>query len=665
MAVNFVARKCACGGKLEFLPAEKVWRCKYCGTEIEREATFDSVHVDGIEGIESIVRKTLLDIANHKMDSASRNLEDCERKNHKHIGTLLAQISFYLAKLSGTGSAEEKKASLDKVKMYGGRLESQSEISVEEINLYESFGEGSADIFANLIVVFDTLGDEGRMEYIASKLRPEEVFSSHANKTLLKIAVKQNQDKMVESIVNNSGHIDKKSALKEILDHYSDSEKKREMIGKLFDEKTASELSKKYFEAYFQNTSDSLETKCKVVHLLNKTEIHCNADGIIKAMGGQLENYDKAKLAFDTIYEVKLSDQETEALLVFSLMINKKYDIQAAFFDSLIEKSVFVALSARAVISFLDSSPFGAEEKAAMLKKMLSFEIEQKSLDAIYNYYLNNNSDEWETREAVLGAILTENAPISANSVRNYVVKTQTDGERKLEVIQKIIQTGINITYLGNLLSDYLLQTTDPAEQKSKIFDYLLSLGLKADSGILSKYAASAEDNEQKIEKIKKLIQNGTMVKADTLDNYILSLKNPDSFSGEIFNLLTQSSFTVSFPAYVKYLLSIHDLDKLRHHEKMLAGLDCDLTEKKTVVNHCGNQLTCNIAQAYVLNSLEDYHDSSGVLKQITAEKVKLNTEVTVGSKLVKFKKYIGEHKQELEAMTMKLCEEQRLFSLF
>ena len=103
MAVNFVARKCACGGKLEFLPAEKVWRCKYCGTEIEREATFDSVHVDGIEGIESIVRKTLLDIANHKMDSASRNLEDCERKNHKHIGTLLAQISFYLAKLSGTG----------------------------------------------------------------------------------------------------------------------------------------------------------------------------------------------------------------------------------------------------------------------------------------------------------------------------------------------------------------------------------------------------------------------------------------------------------------------------------------------------------------------------------------------------------------------------------
>lgn len=54
MAVNFIARKCACGGKLEFDPQKKIWICKYCGTVVEREATFDKVQVDGIEGISAL-----------------------------------------------------------------------------------------------------------------------------------------------------------------------------------------------------------------------------------------------------------------------------------------------------------------------------------------------------------------------------------------------------------------------------------------------------------------------------------------------------------------------------------------------------------------------------------------------------------------------------------
>ena len=107
MAVNFIARKCACGGKLEFDPQKKIWICKYCGTVVEREATFDKVQVDGIEGISDVVRQTLMDVANNKMDSASRNLEDCERKNHKHVGTLLAHISYNLSMISCAKSQDE------------------------------------------------------------------------------------------------------------------------------------------------------------------------------------------------------------------------------------------------------------------------------------------------------------------------------------------------------------------------------------------------------------------------------------------------------------------------------------------------------------------------------------------------------------------------------
>ena len=224
MAVNFIARKCACGGKLEFDPAKKIWICKYCGTVVEREATFDKVQVDGIEGINDVVRQTLMDVANNKMESAGRNLEDCERKNHKHVGTLIANISYNLAMISMARSQEEARGYLDKVKLYAKRLnEEYPFIAEDEINMYEAFGEGVADIYANLLVVFDTLNDGGRVEYISSRLKPAEIFSEHANGSLLKISLKRENYDVAEAVLRNTNHIDRKSGLQELMLHYPDN----------------------------------------------------------------------------------------------------------------------------------------------------------------------------------------------------------------------------------------------------------------------------------------------------------------------------------------------------------------------------------------------------------------------------------------------------------
>ena len=63
-----------------------------------------------------MVRQTLMDIANKRMESAKRNLEDCERKDHNHIGTLLANLSFQIMSISTAKSQEEARGALDKVK---------------------------------------------------------------------------------------------------------------------------------------------------------------------------------------------------------------------------------------------------------------------------------------------------------------------------------------------------------------------------------------------------------------------------------------------------------------------------------------------------------------------------------------------------------------------
>ena len=667
MAVNFIARKCACGGKLEFDPAKKIWICKYCGTVVEREATFDKVQVDGIEGINDVVRQTLMDVANNKMESAGRNLEDCERKNHKHVGTLIANISYNLAMISMARSQEEARGYLDKVKLYAKRLnEEYPSIAEDEINMYEAFGEGVADIYANLLVVFDTLNDGGRVEYISSRLKPAEIFSEHANGTLLKISLKRENYDVAETVLRNTNHIDRKSGLQELMLHYPDNGRKQELLGLVFRPQTAGNIPRNFFEQYFTESGDSIRTKAYILRTLAGADIKCNAEAVARALHGQMEGYDTAKEAFSALYEAKVSDQETEAILVFCLMENQSHEVIKAFFDALLEKGVFVQLNSRAVISYLDGWPGTVNEKLEVLERMFRFEVDGKSKDAVYNYYLNNNRDPYPDRIKVIDFLLTDDCPIFNTTTRNYILRTSVDGEGKPAIVEKIFETGINKTYLGDLLSEYLLSSADPEEVKAPVSDCLIGMGFKVDSNVLTQYVTSNIDAvDARIEKARRLIANGTSVKADCLENYILSVKEPEDFSERMFNLLAGYSFAVGFAAYARFLLFCKDIDKVRHHAKLAGSLSGDLNGTQTTVKHGMDSVVCNLLQAYVLTSGDSYDVAKAIVEELLGAKIKLNTEVTVNGNAMKFKKYVGERKALLSPLTLQLCEENRMFSLF
>lgn len=667
MAINFVARKCACGGKLDFDSTKKIWICKYCGTVVEREATFDKVQVDGIEGITDVVRQTLMDVANNKMDSAARNLEDCERKNHKHVGTLIANISYSLSMISCAKSQDEARGYLDKVKVYAGRLHSEfPQIAEDEINMYEAFGDGVADVYANLLAVFDTLNDASRVEYISSKLRPSEIFSEYANKNLLKIALKRNNYNIARTVIKNIGHIDKKFSLQEILFNYPDDGEKIELITSLFTNETAKALTKNAFEKYFSDSSDSIPTKTSTIRMLANTELRCNAEAIVQSIHEQMTDYELAKMVYSSLYEAKLTDQETEALFVFNLMVNKKDFVLKAFLDALSEKNIFVQLSSRAVISFLDSTPLEASNKAEIVKKMFEFEIDGKSKDAIYNYYLNNNNDPVETRIIISDTMLEDGCPISNATARNYIIKTSIDSENKLDIIRKIFETGINKTYLGDLLSDYMMSAQDGKEIKDKISDYLIEIGYRMDSSVFTQYVILKNDAlELKIPKMKKLLQNGTQIKSDCIDSYLLAINSPEDFSEEVFNIICTGSYSVSTSALAKFLLECRDIDKARHFSKLFNSVSTDINASYIKFLHLGNQISGNVLQAYVLLSNDNYDITNQIASEMIAAKIKLNSEINKNGDSTKFKKYVGENKSSLSPLALQLCEENKMFSLF
>ena len=69
--------------------------------------------------------------------------------------------------------------------------------------------------------------------------------------------------------------------------------------------------------------------------------------------------------------------------------------------------------------------------------------------------------------------------------------------------------------------------------------------------------------------------------------------------------------------------------------------------------------------QAYVLLAPDSSTTMYAIVEAMKSARTKLNPEMTVNGMPVKFKKYIVEHKASLSDNTLKVCEENKVFSLF
>ena len=104
MGVSFVARKCTqCAGRLQYIKEKKLWKCLYCGAEIERQEQYD-----GLFTIKNVVRQCLLDTAFRRLDSAAKNLVECEKIDSRYVGTLIAKITHEMISIITPGACSER-----------------------------------------------------------------------------------------------------------------------------------------------------------------------------------------------------------------------------------------------------------------------------------------------------------------------------------------------------------------------------------------------------------------------------------------------------------------------------------------------------------------------------------------------------------------------------
>ena len=229
MGVSFVARKCTqCAGRLQYVKEKKLWKCLYCGAEIERQEQYD-----GLFTIKNVVRQSLLDTAFRRLDSAAKNLVECEKIDSRYVGTLIAKIAHEMISVITPGACSERDVRnlFAQLKKNYELLQGISKtVTDEEEALYEFLEE--PDIFATLVLVYDSLNDSVRRDYVLQMLDAKQIYSKDANGNLLTYALKNSKHDLADDVLRNTNNINVSMALSEVLQKYPDGDKKGDDVYK-------------------------------------------------------------------------------------------------------------------------------------------------------------------------------------------------------------------------------------------------------------------------------------------------------------------------------------------------------------------------------------------------------------------------------------------------
>jgi len=658
---NYNKRCTSCGGnRWDYIRELKMWRCRYCDAQVERQEQYD-----GLYSIKNVVRQVILDAAYRRMDQADRNLSECQKINARYPGTLIAGICYrMIAAVSGMIPAgQDPRALLDQLKRdYRQLTEETRDMSDDETALYEFLD--SDDAWAVLATIFDTLGDQQRRDYLLTLFDPAQVFSAETNKSLLRFALKNGRLDLAEQVLAHPDHVDLADALSTTLSACPDGEAKPRMVVSLL-QKGALKVGEEALLENYLAGADSAQTKAAIASAA------CQAGHVIRLVllmehvfpcAGE-EDFQQLLSA---LFQRRLYDGEIEQLLNFAATLGDA-GRSMAILDAIADSGQYVSLNARQAQEFIFAVTASVEQRVSMLDKLRAFGSSDRMWEIVTGAYLCQAEDSQEDRTLMLDALCRELQSIPAKDFEQYVLSSTIDGEHKPQRIKKILSlSGMNTGFFRDLAGKYLMNNRDEPGNKGDVLHQLQECGLSVEGSVLIDYICKASGSaHEKAECVQQAIRSGTILRADALSLYLENC--PLDFSPELFALLHKEGSSISAKALENYVLLCRDdpavkvqnaLTLARHTGIGLGSTSCSIL-------HMGHRISCTLAQAYILKAEDDLAVASRMVRCMTENGAKLSTPMQVDGAQKKISKYVQENREQLSGVSSQLCQEHRLFSWF
>lgn len=649
MAIKYTSQRCdSCGStKFDYIEKLNMWECVYCGNRIERHEEVDSMFT-----IKNVVRQVLVDVSYQRFNEAKNNLVECEKIDSRYVGTTIARLCFLLnAAMYNAQNQQEQRNMFAQIKKYYTLLCSEGErISEEEIVLYEFLD--SSEAIGTLILVYDTLGDQNRLEAIYPIFKPEEVYSLNLNANLLRFMLNHQKYDIADKIVANYDNIEKKTALLLLLEQYPDGNQKVVNCSLLLEQNILTHDDRSVIEDYLNSSSDCLETKygiaCAALVTVAAPTVKCVMSSIIT----KTEDKESAKKIFDIMMSKKLLDAEIYTIIEYAL--NKcSQDVTLYIIEHLRETEQFVVFSQQHFILLLENKAINDEYKKKIIDVAVNFNVNDKTKEQFVSYYLLTISETTEKRKSFLTYLFTLISSLSTVSAEKYILTCKLDGDKKPEIVKMIFAMNVNKAFFRETLDKYIASSVDDSLVSEKIIDILTQEGLKVSESSLLKLLLNMSFSEEKRIELLRKIKNSGVRYLGILDKY-LSAISPQAFSKLIFQELLDISDTISADSFVKYLLNIRDSDASKpiNAKKLVDRCKMPVLSQIYRITHLNATVECNVIQAYLLVSPDNSAVTCSVAENIGVKSMKLNTEITVDGSRKKFKKYLSSAKSMLSPTT-------------
>lgn len=605
------------------------------------------------------------------MDTATKNLVECQKISSDYVGTLIAEICLKVFTLITPGACQQSeiKGIFGQVKRLYMKLESVADggISTEEEALYEAFDE-NGDAFGVLVLVYDTLQAQAHLQFVLDLFDVSYVYSKSLNANLLNYALKNEKPEIADKIFANSDNINCHDAFFVCLNSYEDSNQKRQRLIPIMEKAEFRQDDYKKIDTYLTNTMDGIETKimiyeksvsygiappmqCVVEHILNEPNIS----------DMQISDVYKAFCA------TKPKDAELYDLIT-DIYIKHKGENACKEMQELVNNDIFIKMSDKLVRGMVVRKDLTVDERIKLLEHAEQCKLSPKDNDAIITEILLRVDESFENRIALVKTLIEYIDTISTNSLTEYIVNSTVDGDKKPEMLEELFKLNLNMSFFRDVLNNYIKYSKDSSETKNAVTQLLSNSGIGVDSNMLLDIACEANETNymEKADFIQKSINNGTRVNADSLSLY-LERVSVEKYRSELISLLTTPISRITDKALANYVLFSEDPMEIKLQNAIVFAEKNGKTfgESECEVKHLNSTIRCNLFQGYVLAADDSSVTVQSIVGAMKQAKAKLNAPILVNGKSQKFKKYITDNKSQLSQMTITLCEENNVFSFF
>lgn len=661
MGSTFKGLRCSdCMGNLEFNKISKIWVCPYCGKEFERDLRTD----DNVSDITDVVRATLSDISKFDLDSAKRNLSECEKMNANHIGTLIANISFHLFNASSSKSKEDAEKFLAKTKYYINVLNKDfSQIYEDEKCLYDYFN--NPDIYAILYITYDSIGSSERAEIVYNYFDVETIVDAKIINSLITVSIKRQRDIDIEKLIKKTNLIDKRFVLNEILKKLPDSEVKRNFVTKLLLAKAFEDKEIGLVNNYIKTTNDSTETKFIVLSTIYQSGILVNLTEILNEIFSKCNSYEEAIKIFESLASIKLKKDDVQIVLDYCLSEKcQSSNVALKGLEYLKSSGGLFEVDDKDIIQFLENKKIDEEIKVDVFGYIFSlFRVSNKSCDLISEYVLLQCKMKPENRYKMLEILFSKIKSLTIKVLETYVINCSLDGEYKIEILKKIFSLGMNTLYFNTLLDKYLINSKDKMECKVQIIEVLINNKLKCTPQNLSKFILSLKGNMAK-SLINLLEKNNLYPDSNTISTYFENITERNDYDHELVDYLMKNKISISSKCLHKYIFEIYDNSQRKQNIMIQFIRSANSLDFTVRFKHQGNLIEGNLLQAYLLVSEDEIGIKLNIINELS-KYLKLKEDMIVMGRNIKFKKYIIENKEKLSPDTNNLCETLGVYKLF